>query len=165
MVAPVTAENVIEASNPASQAIQVLEVSGGKETSPLWKSEVGDKEFLEALKQSLQLHTLLAENNGRYHLEAELQELKQPFAGFSMTVRADVHYTLTDTLDGKVLLDEVMHTEYTASFGDALAGVKRLQLANEGAIKSNIADLISKIVALSKSLPDGAAQKIALGGR
>jgi len=164
MVSPLTEANMIADDNPAKNAVEVAGVTGGKDTNPLWTSQVGNEQFTEALKQSLQLHTLLAENDGRYKLVTELQEIKQPFAGFSMTVKVDVRYVLTDTQTDETLFDEVIHTEYTAAFGDALVGSKRLQLANEGAIKSNITDIIGRIVALSRKLPGGGEAAIAVGG-
>ena len=157
MVAPVAQQNIIGDDSPARQAITVAEVKGGKETNPLWTSEVSNADFAEALRQSLAAHAMLAAADGRYVLAAELQKLKQPFAGFDMTVTATVRYTLTDSATGAVLIDEVVETPYTAKMGDAFVGVKRLQLANEGSIKANISKIIDLMVAKIGAAPAPAA--------
>lgn len=147
MVAPVAAENIISETSPARAAIAVASVTGGKKTNPLWTSEVSNEDFAEALRQTLDAHAMLAAVDGKYVLEAEMQKLKQPFAGFDLTVTATVRYKLVETATGAVVLDEVVETPYKAEMGDAFLAVKRLQLANEGSIKSNISKAIELIVA------------------
>jgi hypothetical protein len=41
-------------------------------------------------------------------------------------------------------------TPYTANFGDALVAVERLRLANEGAMRENIKEIISRIITASE---------------
>jgi len=140
--------NAIVASNsPARNAIALGNVSGGSDTNPLWKSNVSTDNFLDALKQSLQLNVLLAANAGQYRLDAELMDLDQPFGGFDMEVTAHVHYKLTDETSQKVVFDETVVTPHTTNFSDAFLGGERLRLANEGAIHDNIQSLITKLLA------------------
>lgn len=146
MVAPVSEKTIIAEDSGLREAITVVTVTGGKETNPLWTSEVSNEDFAEALRQSLAGHAMLAAVEGKYRLEAEMQKLKQPFAGFNMTVTSTVRYKLTDVASGAVVLDEVVEVPYTAEMGDAFVGVKRLQLANEGSIKGNIAKLIELMI-------------------
>ncbi len=72
--------------------------------------------------------------------------MAQPLAGFDMTVKASVKYTLTDTQTGKKVFDEFVSTSHTATMGDTVIGVQRLRLANQGAIKKNIKALIDLLV-------------------
>ena len=146
MLAEVSEETIISESSVLANAISMGEVSGGKETNPLWTSEVSSEDFAEALRQSFAAHAMLATENGDYRLDATLEELKQPFAGFNMTVTSIVNYTLTDLSTGEVVLEETVEEAYTAQMGDAFVGTKRLQLANEGSIKSNITTIIKKII-------------------
>ena len=68
-----------------------------------------------------------------------------------MTVSSKVHYTLVDTRDNKTVYEKTIDTPYTAAFTDALMGVTRLRLANEGAIRKNIEALIRDLQAMNVS--------------
>jgi hypothetical protein len=92
---------------------------------------------------------MLATGNARFNLAAQLVQLKQPMMGFDMTVTATVKYTLTDMAGNTVWTKDIV-TPYTARMSDAFMGVKRLQLANEGAIKANITQLVTDLIAESK---------------
>ena len=72
-------------------------------------------------------------------------KVDQPSFGFDMTVTTHVQYVLTDTTNHSVILDEVIVAPHTATTGDAFAGYKRLQLANEGSGKKNIEGFLEKL--------------------
>ncbi|MEZ2744126.1 hypothetical protein ACBQ16_02875 [Halopseudomonas bauzanensis] len=127
-------------------------ISGGKGTNPLWTSQVSQGDFRQALEQSLQSAGLLTPSqNGRYRLNANLDGLRQPLFGASMTVSSKVHYSLVDTRDNRTVYEKTIDTPYTAAFTDALMGVTRLRLANEGAIRKNIEALIRDLQAMNVS--------------
>ena len=153
MIVPVSERALAAEATPLRQSIAVAQVTGGKETSPLWKSNVSNAAFLEALRQSLAVNGLLAQDQARYRLTAELVELRQPIAGFNMTVRAKVRYRLEPVGGGAPILDKVIETPYQAKMGDSLIAVKRLQLANEGAIRTNIQSLIETLIAEGRTNP------------
>jgi 23S rRNA A2030 N6-methylase RlmJ len=60
----------------------------------------------------------------------------------------EVSYTLVDTQSGKTVWSKNIASEHTAKAGEAFAGVKRLRLANEGAAKANIEQVINEISAI-----------------
>ena len=153
MTVPMSADTLIADTSPAFKAIGIGKVSGGSDTNPLWKSNVSDANFRDALDQSLQVHAMAATENARYLLNAELVELDRPFAGFDMTVTAKVHYTLVPQAGGAPRLDQIVETPYTAQFGDALIGVERLRLANEGAIRENITVIVKKLIETLEAAP------------
>lgn len=136
--------------------VAIHDVTGGKETNPMWMSNVGSAEFEQALEASLRAGGMLAPSRaaGKYMLTAHLEKLDQPAFGVNFTVTATVQYTLSERATGKDVFIRKVTTPYTASFGDAVLGVERLKLANEGAIRANIA----------KFLEDMAKQKFALVG-
>lgn len=136
----------------ASQALQgqlsVAPVTGGKQTNPMWTSQVSSEAFEGALKASLLQAGMLGQaGQAPLTLEANLISLKQPLFGLDMTVTATVGYQVKDA-SGKAVLVETIVTPYTATVGDAFAAIKRLRLANEGAIRKNIETLIGKLEAL-----------------
>ena len=151
MVVPLTAENIITEENKLYQSMELGEVSGGKKTNPMWTSQIGNEEFQQALLNSLKAHALISVGDAKYKLTAKLLKIKQPLIGFSLTVRSTIQYELLEMQTQKVVYDKVVDVEYTAEFGDAMLGSKRLQLANEGAIKDNISQFITSLIAQSQS--------------
>jgi hypothetical protein len=141
--------NRYAAVKPLTKKVGVAEVSGGEETNPLWTSEIGDKEFQGALQKSLLQANLLApEGKGDYLLAAKLLKVDQPMFGFNLTVNTEVKYTLTRVADGKVVFDKTVSASHTATPADAFVAVERLRLANEGAARNNIADIVDSLYAL-----------------
>ena len=133
--------------SPFTKAIFLQGVSGGKETNPLWQSNVNNSEFEGALKVSMQAHGLLAvdENRGRYLLNAKLVNLDKPFVGFDMKVTSTIRYTLTLKGRNNPMLDDSITASYTATVNDAFLGAERLRLANEGSIRENIRQFLKKL--------------------
>lgn len=131
---------------PLRGNVSVGAVRGGKETNPMMISEVDGMSFQKALEASLLAVGLFSsESNSRYRLSANLLGLDQPVMGASMTVTAIVNYELVEKETGKTLYKETIALPYTASFSDALMGVERLRLANEGAVRTNISKLIDDL--------------------
>ena len=143
-----TAQRVAE--TPLRSNVAIRDVTGGQETNPMWKSNVGGGEFSLALEESLRNVGLLAVNRqaGRFTLTAHLQGLDQPMFGFNMTVTASVNYVVVERSTGKEIFQRTVAVPYTAKMGDAFSGVERLKLANEGAIRTNISQLIDELFRL-----------------
>lgn len=136
----------VKSNSLLSKQVEIKEVSGGKETNPMWTSQVGNKEFEEALKFALLNHNLLAKEEGRYSLNVQMIQLDQPVFGADFTVTAEVQYTLTDISTNTVVLDEKIVRRFTATMSDSFYGVERLRLANEGAIKTNLTEFIRLLI-------------------
>ncbi len=138
-----------EPSSKLHHAISLSQVQGGKDTNPLWTSQVSAENFQKALEISLRESGYLSQNKSIYVLTANLKKLKQPFFGFDMTVTSSVNYRLDDVQKDKNILNEDLNAEFTATVSDAFAGVARLRIANEGSIKENIRMLIEKLAQLN----------------
>ncbi len=131
-------------------SVAISDVAGGRETHPLWTSQIDDAAFREALLESLRAVGFLSERgDAPLALQVRLVKLDQPLIGFNMTVTSVVHYTVRDVRTGAVLIDDDVAAEHTATMGDAFVGVKRLQLANEGSARKNIAALIERLNQIS----------------
>lgn len=152
MIANVTEATVVKPDSPLKESMTVAAVTGGEETSPLWISKVGNEGFLEALTLSLQQHTMLATSDGTLTLRVTLVELEQPFAGFDMEVTSTVRYVVEHQSHGTVF-DETIKHAHLQDFSSAFVGSKRLQLANEGAIRNNIRLFIEKVITVSRQDP------------
>lgn len=149
------------AETPLRNNVAIRDVTGGQETNPLWKSNVGGNEFNLALEESLRNVGLLAPNRqaGRFTLTAHLQSVDQPMFGLDMTVTASVSYVIIERSTGKEIFQRTVAVPYTAKMSDAFVGVERLKLANEGAIRTNISQLIDELFRLridGVAVPTGA---------
>lgn len=146
----VTPADLRSAPNPAlAGAVSVAEVGGGRETNPMWTSQIDAASFREALVESLRGAGLLAEKDGApLALQVRIVALDQPLVGFDMTVTSVVRYTVREVRTGAVLLDEDVTAAHRATVGDAFVGSKRLRLANEGSARKNIAALLERLNAI-----------------
>lgn len=126
-----------------------LSVTGGKETNPMGKSEISSDAFAQAVADSIErsgVFTSVIDGGGSdYKLDVSLVEVISPTFGFDMTVTAVTEWRLTEVAGGNVVSEESISTPFTATVGDAFAGVARLRLANEGAAKANIKEGIRRL--------------------
>lgn len=124
--------------NPALRgALKVAAITGGKETSPLWKSQVDNAAFRKSLEDSLANSGYLAAPGApaRYEVSAELLSLDQPFLAFTMNVQSKVNYRLVGQgVDKRYPIEATG----TATTSDAFVGIERLRIANERSILENI---------------------------
>lgn len=149
----INSSSVQAVNAPLKKSIGVSEVTGGKETNPMWASQVSSESFQRALEMSLRnvglSEPLLSAN--RYHLTADILQVSQPMMGLDMTVTANVRYSLIDTTTRKEVFSKVIAGTFTAKFSDAFVGTERLKLANEGAAKTNIQLLVGELMQFNPS--------------
>ena len=138
----------------------VGEVSGGRETDPLWTPQVSDGELREALERSLEHNGMRAAQAdfARYVVSARIVEFQRPALGLAMRVSPLVAYRVVDRADKDVIYGEELRTSYTVAFGESVLGAERLRLANEGAIRENIREFLNRFreawIARASSDPD-----------
>lgn len=122
-------------------------VTGGRQTNPLWASQVSNEDFKHAVEDSLLRYRVFSRvqtSGADYRIEVALKELKQPFVGFTFTVSAKVYWRLTNARSGKVVWQQTIDRHFTAGIGD-IHDAQMLELANEGAIRENIKAALQEI--------------------
>lgn len=124
--------------------VEIMPTTGGKATNPLWASQVDNESLKAALKKSLDQQGLFSDT-GNYQLDVTLLAVDQPILGFNFKVTTVIRYVITDTINDKVLLEEPITAQFTATVSDAFVGVERLRLANEGAIRTNIELFLNRL--------------------
>ena len=136
--------------HPQSVAVAV---TGGNETSAAGKSQVSNAELQQAVIAAIDQSKVFARtvqgNNGDYVLNVTLVSLDQPNFGFSFTVGAEMGWSLTKADTGAVVWRESIKSQSTAGATDAFAGVTRLKMATEGAVRENIQTGLGKLSALN----------------
>jgi hypothetical protein len=125
------------------QAISVTEVHGGHTINPLLASEISNANFKAALTKSLQNAQLYQKiTPGKYSLKATILRFERPLVGLDFKSSLTVNYKLYTANKEKPLFDKTISSSYIAKVSDSLIGVTRLKIANEGAARENIKQLI-----------------------
>lgn len=140
----------ITAPNPKLKGqIEVAEITGGKDTNPLWTSQVDNDNFKKAMTDSLAIagYQPAAGQKGKYRLSAELKELDQPVIGLTFDVKSSVIYTL-EAVDGSAGKRTIpVKATGTATVSDAFIAIERLRIANERSILENLKALLQQLQA------------------
>ena len=129
-------------------AVKVGEVAGGKDTNPLWTSQVDNAGVRKALQDSLAISGYLAPEAGgaRYEVSASLVSLDQPLFGLTLDVKSVVNYKLTGAGMDKSL---PVTATGTATTSDTWVAIERLRIANERSILENIKAFINQLGSLA----------------
>jgi ABC-type uncharacterized transport system auxiliary subunit len=134
-----------------------VRTSGGSETSAMGSSEISDADLKTAIESSIRQSKVFKDVvqglPAQYQLNVTLTQLDKPMFGGSFTVTMETSWSLIRTSDNAVVWRESIKGAHTATMGDAFLGVKRLQLAVEGAARKSIERGIAGIAAA----PVGAA--------
>jgi uncharacterized lipoprotein YajG len=141
----ISAQDVGTTVNPQFKGqLAIGSVTGGKDTNPLWSSQVDSQSFKGALDKSISVagYQAASGTSGKYRVDAVLQDLDQPFMGFTLDVVSKVVYTVSG--DGKQKQFPVSATG-SASTSDAFVAIERLRIANERSIKENIKQFIQSL--------------------
>lgn len=163
---PATAEGMVpvefslEGGHPETVKVQV---EGGQETNSMGASNISNEDFVAALEMAIVSTGAFSgviedpEGAADYLLEVAIVDLERPAAGFDMTCGLTTSWKLSEVgpegAAGALVFQEYIDTEYTATTGDAFAGIKRLRLANEGAGRRNIEEGLKRVVALELGEP------------
>lgn len=125
-------------------AIKLGEITGGKETNPMWTSQVDTAGFRKALEDSLANSGYLAADPAKatHAVSAKLAELDQPLMGFTLNVKSNVAYQLTGPGVSKTY---PVNAVGSATVSDAFAAVERLRLSNERSILENIREFLNQL--------------------
>lgn len=129
-----------------------VQAAGGRETEWWSTSQISDESFHEALYKSLSqsgvFRQVVKEGEADYLLDVFISGMKQPIMAFNMTVSVTANWKLIDLSNNKVVFEELIPTPYKAGMNESWIGVKRLRLANEGAVRENIKQGIRKLAEL-----------------
>lgn len=128
-------------------------VAGGQDTSALGKSSVADADLKTAIEETIlktkAFKQLVKVGSADYELSASIVTVNQPTMGFSFTVKTDLAWKLRKVDGDNIVWRKVINSQHTTGAGEAFAGVERLRLATEGAIRSNIELALKDIATLA----------------
>lgn len=142
MTLPATAGLTASSGDLGYRSVTTVTVSGGQATNPMWTSEVSNADFKTALENSLAAAGYMGSEGPPMTVAASLIDLKQPLAGFDMSVTSQVRYTVSQA--DRTVFDETVAATGTATMGQAFMGVERLRMANEASIRENIKAFLTR---------------------
>ena len=121
-----TYSSPIGANPKFKNGIGIADVTGGKETNPMWTSQVSSTDFRRALEISLENSGMFSRviAGSKYRLTADMVKLDQPMIGIDMTVSSTVRYSLIDMVSNKEVYGRVIQIGYTAKFSDSFLGTE-----------------------------------------
>lgn len=143
--APATKEAMevpaLQTTKRFAQSVQVR-TSGGSETQAAGGTNVSDSDLKAAIESSITkarlFNTVVQGKGGDYELSVVLANVNKPMMGFSMTVDVDAGWSLTRVSDRAIVMRKQIQSTHTVGATEAFAGVKRVQMALEGAVRKNI---------------------------
>lgn len=142
MAVPATAGLTAAPGDVGYHSVTTINVAGGHETNPLWTAQVSDADFKAALEASLTAAGYMGSEGAPLTVTATMVDLKQPLAGFDMSVTSQVQYRVTR--NGQVIFADTVSATGTATMGQAFAAVERLRLANEKSVQENIKEFLKR---------------------
>jgi hypothetical protein len=132
--------------NPVAKyrnAIAVRSVSGGQMMNVLTVPGVANEPFKAALESTLSYNGYLAQSGTpKFYLDAEIQNLDQPFFGLDFDVVADVTYKVSGAGAPAVY---PIKAKGRATFSDSPLAVDRIRIANERAMRENLKQFLEAL--------------------
>jgi hypothetical protein len=133
-------------ANPVAKyrnAIAVRSVSGGQMMNVLTVPGVANEPFKAALESTLSYNGYLAQSGTpKFYLDAEIQNLDQPFIGLDFDVVADVTYKVSGAGAPAVY---PIKAKGSATFSDSPLAVDRIRIANERAMRENLRQFLEAL--------------------
>ena len=139
------------------KTIKVAGVAGGEKTNAI-RSMIENEGFQEALVETLRNSGIFSEvftdRECDYMIAAEIISQKL-MEGFTTYLILYVEYRLNETASNKEIWKENILSQYDAHINSiADTAIKRARLANEGAVRGNLSQLLKKLSAiLAKNSP------------
>ena len=142
-----------EVVNKHPYTVSISESIGGRETNPLWTSQVSNSAFTEALSNALAqsgiFQAVIKGGGADYILDVTILEYDQPWIGIDIDIRMKTKWELADAKTLVPVWSETFETTYRAKLSDAFIAAERLQKANEGSVRTNIKEGIRRLSILS----------------
>jgi hypothetical protein len=139
----------MEVENKFPYSVTVAESVGGRETNPLWTSQISNTAYTNALSEAIAesgvFEQVIKGQGADYILDVTLLKYDQPVIGIDFDVKMKTKWVLTDTKTMTPVWSDEFETTYRAKLTDAAIAAERLQKANEGSARVNIAEGIKRL--------------------
>lgn len=149
---PATHEAMIpqlhEITKQNNASIEVI-IDGGRDTNPLWRTQISNDVYRLALIESISKSNLFSDttkgSKSDYQLFVNLLSLEYDGSGLDIIVTLETGWNLKRASTDKIIWRGDIISRHTATFSDAFVGITRMRLAVEGAAKTNIKDGLLRV--------------------
>ena len=153
-VAPSKPEAIVPATVASAkqhpQTVSVL-VTGGVDTNPATRLRLTNATVSEGLVASINKHHVFSRvingTGADYVLTVTMVSGDFPSFAMTFTVNAELAWSLKRA-DGTTVWQQVIKSDGTATGGEAFAGVERVKMATERAVRENVAQGLAKLAEL-----------------
>ncbi len=139
----------IETVKKHPYTVSVNQSVGGRETNPLWTSQISNEAYTQALTDAIAqsgiFRQVIKGDGADYLLDVTLLRYDQPVVGLDFDVSMKTKWELFDAKNLVPVWSDTFETTYRAKLGDAMIAAERLQKANEGSARKNIAEGIKRL--------------------
>jgi hypothetical protein len=154
-VAPSKPEAIVPptlaSAKPHPQSVSVL-VAGGVDTNPSSRLRLTNATVTEGLVAAIDKHHVFSRvikgTGADYVLTVTMVSGDFPSFAATFTVKAELAWSLKRA-DGTTVWQQVIRSEGIATGGEAFAGVERVKMATERAVRENVAQGLAKISGLT----------------
>ena len=87
----------------------------------------------------------------KFRINVNVLSIKNPMMGINLKSELRIKWQLIDISENKIVWEDNLTNDYTATMSDSLVAVTRLRIANEGVIRENIQLAIDEMIALIKA--------------
>jgi len=148
-----------EVINTLPYTVSVNESKGGIDPKPLWHSEISNTPYTEALSYSLKESGVFQDvitgggvdhlGGADYILDVTIMEYDRPNQGANIIIRMKTKWELTDAKTLEPVWSNTFKTAYRTEWGKSIFDGERIELAHEGAVRTNIKEGIRRLSLLS----------------
>ncbi len=148
-----------EVINMHPYTVSVNESKGGIDPKPLWHSEISNTPYTEALSQSLKKSFVFQDvitgggaasrEGADYILDVTILDYDRPNQGANIIIRMNTKWTLTNATTQEVVWSNTFKTAHRTDWGTSMFDGERIELAHEGAVRTNIKEGIRRLSLLS----------------
>jgi hypothetical protein len=104
-----------------------------------------------AIEGALANSQLFNGDETKFRINVNVLSIKNPMMGINLKSELRIKWQLIDISENKIVWEDNLTNDYTATMSDSLVAVTRLRIANEGVIRENIQLAIDEMIALIKA--------------
>ena len=138
-----------EIANRHDHSVSVIQSTGGRETNPMWTSQISNSAFTEALSNALTksgvFRSVVKGGKADYMLRVMILDYDKPIIGADFDIKMKTKWELTNPKTNASVWSDTFATTYRAKLTDAFFAAERLQKANEGSVRVNIKEGIKRL--------------------
>ena len=101
-----------------------------------------------AIETALTNAQLFVGDERNYRINVSVLSIKNPMMGLDLKSELRIKWQLIDLTQDKLVWEDFLSNDFTATLGDSFVAVTRMRMSNEGVIRENIQMAIDEMITL-----------------